>query len=63
MVTRKEASFRRNLGVGVCLGEAASLFGLWGSVRSKSEGEGSEVLLEACMSKGTKAEMAEAEDS
>ena len=44
------------------LGEAALLFGLWGSVLSKSEGEGSEVLLQACVPKGTEAKMAEAEN-
>jgi hypothetical protein len=46
----------------VYLGEAALLFGLWGSVLSKSEGEGSEVLLESCMPKGTEAKMAVAEN-
>jgi hypothetical protein len=46
----------------VCLEEAALLFGLRWAVRSKPEGEESGVLLEACLPKGAKAEMAEAED-
>lgn len=53
---------RHSLRVGVCLGEAALLFGLWRSVPGESESKKSEVLLEACMPKGTEAEMAQAEN-
>jgi hypothetical protein len=58
----KGASLRHSLGVGVCLEEAALLFGLRWAVRSQPEGEESGVLLKACLPKGAKAEMAETKD-
>lgn len=46
-------------GLGVCRGKSSSLFGVRQAVRSLSEGEGAGVLLEAGVSEGAQAEMAQ----
>lgn len=48
--------------MGVCLDEAALLFGLRWAVRPEPEGEKSGVLLEACLPEGAEAEVAQTED-